>query len=99
MSRLFDGLEHHRKLPPGDPRGVLAFEDYPPALQRRMDARHFADWEHRVTLRDATEIERDFLAHLGYIDATENRPINAHITWRRGVRELVFKYHNGKEIR
>ncbi|QTI67651.1 hypothetical protein [Gordonia polyisoprenivorans] len=94
----FTGLESRKKLPDGDPRGILGFEDYPDELQRLMDARLYADFEHRVKLRDATELERALLAYLGYIAEDETRAIKAHIEWTKGVRAMQFKFLDGTRI-
>lgn len=87
---IFSGLEDYEKLPEGDPRGILAFRSYPPVLQRLMDSRQYTDWEHRITRRNATPLEREFLRRLGYLDADEQRPVVVRIVWRRGVREMHF---------
>ena len=67
-----------------DPRGILTFEYLPDDMQRAEDSTAVADRDRARLLkprgheRDATQTERDLLAHLGYTVPAE---LTTHVSW------------------
>ena len=96
MSIDYSQLDAHEYMP-DDRRGPITFRDYPTEIQHRMDGRLFADREHHIVMRAATDVEVGILAHLGHVDPEHVRPVYARIRWVGGLRQLTFHYSDNHQ--